>query len=305
MIATTLLAIALQSRAVSPPLASSADHRASPITAALLTPRGAPASPLAVLPVEYDADKVPTIYTKIRFATAIVFPEPEKIVEVICGDKEWWQIAGPDRIVYVKPSRAGISTNLTVIGASGNIYSFFLQEISRDEQGYVIDKNAGDALPLSPHAKVTMRLPETLARKMESTGPKYVPKVDMDEALQAADQRVQAATDEARNVKTAAAKALDQEVTRVRTNYPAALQFNYRIQLDTKPFFVRAMFADDRFTYIKVDSQEAPAVYEIKDGKPSLVNFDFVNGVFVIRKVVDQGYLAIGKAKLPFTRAQR
>ena len=43
-------------------------------------------------------------------------------------------------------------------------------------------------------------------------------------------------------------------------------------------------------------------MYEIKDGKPNLVNFDYVNGVFIIRKVVDQGYLAIGKAKLHFTR---
>jgi Conjugal transfer protein len=222
MIATTLLALALQSRAVQLPAVVAAEHRPSPAAAAPITPRGAPASSLAVLSVEYDADKVPTIYTKIRFATAIVFPDPEKIVEVICGDKEWWQIAGPDRIVHVKPSRSAISTSLTVIGASGNIYSFFLQEISRDEQGYVIDKNAVDTLPLSPHAKVTMHLPETFARRMESAGPKYVPRVELDEAVQAADQRAQAAS-EVRNVKTAAAKAVDQEVTRLRTNYPSAL----------------------------------------------------------------------------------
>ena len=297
MIPILLLALALQLPT----------QDASPNGSPPPTPRGAPPSSLAVLAVDYLSDKVPTIYTKIRFATAIVFPEPEKIVEVICGDKDWWQIAGPDRIVYIKPSRTGSSTNLTVIGASGNIYSFFLQEISRtdDKEHLPIDKDAPGDLPLSPHAKVIMKLPTDFAKRMESSGPKYVAKADMDEALQAADQRAQASAEEARNIKAAAAKTIDQEVTRLRTNYPAALQFNYRIQLDTKPFLVRAMFADDRFTYIKSDSPEAPAVYELKDGKPNLVNFDFVNGVFVIRKVIDQGYLAIGKARLPFTRKEQ
>ena len=88
----------------------------------------------------------------------------------------------------------------------------------------------------------------------------------------------------------------------MRTQYPAELQFNYDIALDTKPFYVRALYSDKKFTYLKLDAQEAPAVNEIKTGKPNLVNFDYVNGVFIIRKVIYQGYLAIGKAKLHFTR---
>lgn len=273
----------------------------------LVSPRDAPVSSLSVLTVEYDSNSVPTIYTKIHFATAIIFPDSEKIMEVIAGDKDWWQLYGPDHVVFVKPSKAGTATNLTVTGASGNIYSFLLQEISRDDtpERTPIDKSAPPNLPLSPHAKVILHMPETFAQRLDRSGPKYMSKVEADQAIQAADQRADAAAEEARDIKATAAKVVDQEVTRLRTNYPAALEFNYRIQLDTKPFLVRAMFADDKFTYIKLDSEEAPAVYELKDGKPNLVNFDFVNGVFVIRKVVDQGYLAIGKAKLPFTRAQR
>ncbi len=246
--------------------------------------------------VYYSPDEVPVIYTKIRFATAIIFPEPERILEVVCGDKDWWQIAGPDRIIYIKPSRAGIATNLTVIGATGNVYEFFLQEITPTP--------GVPAAPTdTPYVKVSMRLGETFAqRAADNNVQKYVAKAEMDAALEAADQRVRAANEEARGLKSAAANVIAQEVTRIRTNYPAGLQFDYQIALDTKPFFVRAMFADDKFTYIKLDSQEAPAIYEVKDGKPSLVNFDFVNGVFVIRKVVDQGYLAIGKAKLAFSR---
>ena len=36
---------------------------------------------------------------------------------------------------------------------------------------------------------------------------------------------------------------------------------------------MRAIWHDGQFTYIKADATELPALYEIKDGKPALVNF--------------------------------
>ena len=69
-----------------------------------------------------------------------------------------------------------------------------------------------------------------------------------------------------------------------------------------EPFLVAAIYHDDKFTYIKCAAQEKPTVYELKDGKPNLVNFDFENGVYVIPKIVDHGYLAVGKQKVNFDR---
>ena len=40
----------------------------------------------------------------------------------------------------------------------------------------------------------------------------------------------------------------------------------------------------------------------MKDGKPNLVNFQLENGVYIVPKILDRAYLAIGKKKLPFTR---
>ena len=40
----------------------------------------------------------------------------------------------------------------------------------------------------------------------------------------------------------------------------------------------------------------------MKDGKPNLINFQLENGVYIVPKILDSGYLAIGKKKLPFTR---
>ena len=41
---------------------------------------------------------------------------------------------------------------------------------------------------------------------------------------------------------------------------------------------------------------------EMKDGKPNLINFDFRDGTFVVSKVLETGYLAIGKQKMGFDR---
>ena len=43
-------------------------------------------------------------------------------------------------------------------------------------------------------------------------------------------------------------------------------------------------------------------LYEVKDKKPSLINFDFSNGLYVVPKQVDSGYLTIGKRRVDFHR---
>ena len=39
-----------------------------------------------------------------------------------------------------------------------------------------------------------------------------------------------------------------------------------------------------------------------KDGKPNLVSFQLENGVYIVPRIVDAGYLALGKRKLDFSR---
>ena len=51
--------------------------------------------------------------------------------------------------------------------------------------------------------------------------------------------------------------------------------------------------------------QETPALYELKDGKGSLINFDFNAGLYTVPKQLENGYLAIGKQKVEFHRHGR
>ena len=62
---------------------------------------------------------------------------------------------------------------------------------------------------------------------------------------------------------------------------------------------------DGQFTYVKTDATELPALYELKDGTPALLNFQVHRGTYVIPKVLDRGYLALGSAHFSFAEQGR
>ncbi len=65
---------------------------------------------------------------------------------------------------------------------------------------------------------------------------------------------------------------------------------------------MQQIWHDDKFTYLRGQFQETPALYELKDGKGSLINFDFNDGLYTVPKQLDNGYLTIGKQKVDFHR---
>ena len=91
-----------------------------------------------------------------------------------------------------------------------------------------------------------------------------------------------------------------------RATFPTTLQFPYRFKANQKPFNVSSIYTDGKFTYIRADAAELPALYELVDNWPShvpspnLVNFQVEHGVYIVPKVLESGYLAIGKQKLVF-----
>ncbi len=65
---------------------------------------------------------------------------------------------------------------------------------------------------------------------------------------------------------------------------------------------MQSIFHDDRFTYIKTTAPEKFSVYEMKDGKPNLISYELRDGTYVIPKVMDSGYLQLGKKRMEFKR---
>ena len=78
----------------------------------------------------------------------------------------------------------------------------------------------------------------------------------------------------------------------------------YRVEIGKGPFFVLAIFHDDKFTYIQAVPEKPFTVYESQDGKPMLINVNQRGGIYVVEKILDQGYLAIDGQKLEFKRQE-
>src|SRR5436190_1004868 len=86
----------------------------------------APAVTPSAKVIDYgDKDVIP-VKTKLRYTTLIVLPKNEQILDFTCGDKEFWVVNGNLNFAYVKPAKAGAQTNLNLVTASGNVYSFLL-----------------------------------------------------------------------------------------------------------------------------------------------------------------------------------
>lgn len=247
------------------------------------SPETTPAPPATARVVAYGEKDVVQVKAKIRYTTLIVLPKQESILDYTCGDKEFWVVNGTANFAYVKPAKADSETNLNLITASGNIYSFVLREISETPGA-------------EPDLKVFLEPRDESVLSAIAGAPKFIPATQIEDYR----QQVEIARQQAREAKEQAQATVDRETSRVRSEYPAKLRYNYRFPRKDKLFRVAAIYSDGKFTYIHANPQETPAVYELKDGKPNLIEFQFKDGVFVIPKVLASGYLAIGKKKLNF-----
>lgn len=237
--------------------------------------------------VKYSKEDIVPVHAKLRFSTLIVLPEDEEILDFTTGDKEFWVINGAHNLCYVHPAQAGIRSNLNLITASGHVYSFLLTEISNQP-------NAEPDLKLFVEPKeVSGFAVNSGLRGYVSAGEAQAYKKELETLRsQTADQ-----------IHAAQAQSADQ-INHFRSTYATKLQFDYPVdpKAGREPFLVSAIYHDDSFTYIKCAAREKPALYEIKDGKPNLISFQFENGVYIAPKIIESGYLAIGKKKLPFAR---
>jgi type IV secretion system protein VirB9 len=222
--------------------------------------------------VTYDPKDIVTIPTKIRFTTVVVLPESERIIDFVVGDKAFWVIEGIENFAYIKPSKAGASTNVTLITETAKLYSFVLNEVSEADG--------------TPDLKVFIQDSEP---ELAPARPRFV--------------RVEEA-DELRDALVQVVEDAEKDKERFRRNYGKQLHFVYKFKENKEPFYVSAIYHDGKFTYIRSDAQEKPALYEYTEdnGTLNLVNFQMEDGLYVVPKVLDRGRLSIGKKKLDFER---
>lgn len=249
------------------------------VTAVILVPFGVTmlaAQAAGIREVSASERSVIPLHTKIRYTTMIVLPDDEEILDVVCGDKDFWVISATQNIAHVKPAKEGAATNLNLVTASGAVYSFLLSEGKQTQPDLKLYVNADPNVSRGKQKYYSAAQVSTLQNELS----------------------------EARGAIETAAHRTNEAIASFRHQYPATLTFTYGTPKYEKPFFVRSIWHDGEFTYIKSDARELPALYEIKDGQPALVNFQVQQGTYVISKVMEQGYLALGKERFSFQQGR-
>lgn len=240
--------------------------------------------------VYYKASDVIPIPTEIRYTTIIEFPKSEKIAGApICGDKDNWVIETEANILLVKPGEAGLQTNVNVVMESGNVYSFLVREVS---------KQPGTKADL----KVFVKLSDDDMVAATNGKPMFVSA----DTVGAYKTEAQTARQELAEVRKHDQEQAAQEKQRVQQQMESGIKHDYEWDQHGKAadtFKVRAIYELNGFTIIEANPQEAPSLYEIKDGKPSLVQYTLLNGKYQCPKIIDEGFLRVGKEKLTFKRS--
>jgi len=245
--------------------------------AVLLPTTAASAQDASARTVQYHSQDIVPIHAKLKYTTLIELPATEKIMEAAVGDKDFWIVDVVGNFCFLHPAKAGISSNLNLITDKGNIYSFTLSEVSG---------MAGASDP-PPDLKVIVQPADRSAIIAASGPPQFVPAAQLEQSQEAL---------------SAVQAHITQVVDEYKSSYPLALKFDYTFHANEAPFDIEAIYHDDKFTYIKTDAPEKFSIYEMRDGKPNVVTYQLENGTYVIPKVMESGYLELGKKRMDFSR---
>jgi type IV secretion system protein VirB9 len=234
-----------------------------------------------------ETDTPPVVRAGLLQSTLILLPDQEKVANVFAGDTVDWVFDGghvASRFISIKPKLAGSTTDVHIVSDHGNEYTLQLREVSGDDD---------------PHfdSKIFIAPGDKAAKDRLIEMPVFVPAAELDKVKQeaVAAQAAQAAT----------LKAEKTQAEQYRSQYPGTLHFDYTWDKNKgKALGLQQIWRDDKFTYLRGQFQETPALYEVKDKKPSLINFDFSNGLYTVPKQLENGYLAIGKQKVEFHRTE-
>jgi type IV secretion system protein VirB9 len=223
--------------------------------------------------VQYHSQDIIPIRAKVKYTTLIELPTTEKIMEAATGDKEFWIVDVVGNFCFVHPAKQGIASNLNLITDKGNIYTFTLEDVSSSSK--------------TPDLKVIVQ-PADRSAIVAASGPaQFVPAAQLEQS---------------RQQLAALQSHVEQAVDEYKSAYPTQLKFDYVYKANEVPFNIQSIYHDDKFTYIKTNAPEKFSVYEMKDGKPNLVTYDLRDGTYIIPKVMDNGYVELGKKKMEFAR---
>ena len=301
---TALPAVAQPAAAGLPPPASVPGVKAAPPSAAPLPAKPKPRRPLpgertvraanagsrsyptpdayinATLYYDYESGRLYEVQTSPHFLTAIMLRPGEKLVAKAAGDTVRWVLgeteegagANAQEVVLLKPIRGGLRTNIV---------------LTTDQRTYLIEASSRDGAAYTP--AVRWNYPQ---EQMQELAAAQAQALQADRAAKAADAQL---------VVAAPASPVDQ------------LHFGYDIRpIHSKPprWQPIRVFDDGIKTYIQfpinMAATDAPPLFLVGPGdKAALVNYRYVNGYYVVDRLVDVAELRIGEKPQTIVRITR
>ena len=212
--------------------------------------------------VVIDSETPPIVRAGLLQSTLILLPPEEKVATVFGGDTSSWVFDGghvASRFISIKPKIAGSSTDVHIVSDHGNEYTLQLREISQDADAHF-------------DSKVFVTPGDQVGKDKLAAMPVFVPAADLDRARREA---AEAAAKEATERKAAETRA-----EAYRSQYPGQLHFDYTWdRKKAAPLGLEEVWRDEKFTYVRDKFEETPVLYETKDGKGSLINWSYNDGL--------------------------
>ncbi len=224
---------------------------------------------------DYEAGRLYEVQTSPRFLTAIMLRPGEKLLAKAAGDTVRWVLgetaegSGPDQqvVVLIKPIRGGLRTNVV---------------LTTDQRTYLIEAASREGGTYT--SAVSWNYPQ---EQMQALA-----------AERAAAQAVQA---QKAAVVVAPALAIDQ------------LHFGYKVEpLKGKPprWQPLRVFDDGTKTYIQfpvnMAATDAPPLFLVgPHDTAELVNYRYINGYYVVDRLIDVAELRIGEKPQTIVRITR
>ena len=236
-----------------------------------------------------------TLRTRVRHTTVITLPAHETILDFVVGDAEYWHLSGSANVAFLKPIGDDVATNIALVCESGRIYTFLVAESGEEDPHLVVrfqaSAPADGSTDLPTPSASGAHQPAFVARSRVQSYQTMASqaRAELEAIRSAADEQITAARD-----------AAAEEIDAYRAAYPLRIEFPYTLDRKARewPFLVEAMWHDGQFTYLRSRAQESPALYERKDGEPSLVPYDLTDtGLYVVRRIIGEGWLQLGKER--------
>lgn len=239
--------------------------------------------------IQYRDDwPIPRIYTRIGFSTEVILPKPENVIKVLVSNNYFGSDSTGNKIdLKAMGDEPGHVADVRIYTASGNEYSLILEEVSKKQ--------------VSADLRIIV-MPEDAAAIAAMNGKPKFYTADQVEALQAQIAAERAKVKQAEDDARAREQKAEHTALLAATKEVSRLVHDYEIYGRKGEDFHPVIYRDDKFTYIELNSQETPALYEIKDGKLSQVEKQFVNGKYTVPKIIDNGVLKVGKSQVKFRR---